>query len=287
MYVVTGGCGFIGSNLVKCLNGKGINNVVIVDDLTDSRKLATLNTLEFAKYMDVDHIDWQWLADNKIEKVFHIGGISSTVEQNGKLLMHYNCWHTERWAEFCRYHNIPLVYTSSASVYGNSKTFIETQPATPLNAYAMSKYISERMLKNQPNLWIFRPFNVYGYSEDHKDNQQSPISKFKQEFDDSGTVTLFDNSDTIFRDFVCVQDVVTILSEYTNKNPGTYNLGSGHATSFLNIAKLYTENVRYIPMPIHLAGKYQYFSKADLTKLRKNLIHDYRFIQPHEYVCQH
>lgn len=286
MYIVTGGCGFIGSNLVKLLNTQGIEDIIIIDDCTDASKLMTLKTLKFLAYRDVDDIKWSWLLKLDIEKVFHCGGISSTTETNGKRLLEYNYTHTLSWSEFCQHKNIPLVYTSSASVYGNSKTFCETDPLDPLNPYAMSKQLSE-IVAEMPNTWVFRPFNVYGSGEQHKGNQQSPVSKFKQQFDEQGVVTLFHGSDKIMRDFVCVDDVVNIMVNYTTKHPGIYNLGSGVATSFLDIARLYTENVDHIEMPSELKGKYQYFSQANLDKLRNNLIGDYKFIQPHDYLCQH
>ncbi len=286
MYVVTGGAGFIGSNLVKLLNKQGIEDILIVDDCSDASKLMTLKTLKFLAYRDLDNINWTELLKLDIQKVFHCGGISSTTETDGKRLLNYNYTHTLSWSEFCQLKQIPLVYTSSASVYGNSKTFVETDQLDPLNPYAVSKHLSE-VIASMSNTWVFRPFNVYGSGEQHKGAQQSPISKFKEQVEQEGIVTLFHGSDKILRDFVCVDDVVNVMVNYTSKHPGIYNLGSGVATSFLEIARLYTDNLHRIDMPNELRGKYQYYSKADLTKLRTNLIGDYKFIQPHEYVCQH
>lgn len=282
MYVVTGGAGFIGSNLVKYLNSKGITNILIIDDLTDARKLMTLKQLQFTAYRDLDSVEWQSLRKLWIEKVFHCGGISSTTETDGKRLMNYNYTHTLTWASFCEKEKIPLVYLSSASVYGNSETFRETDRLDPLNPYAVSKMFSE-IVAEQPNTWVFRPFNVYGHGESHKDAQQSPVSKFREEFDRTGTVTVFAGSETMQRDFVCVDDVVKILADYTDKSPGIYNLGCGQTRSFLEIAELVTDNITEVPFPKHLQGKYQYYSKADLTKLRDNLIGDYQFILPESY----
>lgn len=285
MYVVTGGCGFIGSNLVKYLNKKGITEITIVDDLTDGRKLATLKDLKFAAYYDCNSIDWGELGMHWIEKVFHIGAISSTTETNGKKLMEYNYKHTLMWAKYCNMGGTPFVYTSSASVYGNTNSFCETDEHKPINAYAISKSLTEQALinSNVKNAWIFRPFNVYGQGELHKDDQMSPVSKFALQKQKDGAATLFYGSDKIQRDFICVDDVVTILADYTNNNPGIYNLGTGESTSFLDIANLFTDNIHWIEMPEILHGKYQYFSKANTDKLRSKLIGDYKFITPKEY----
>ena len=282
MIIVTGGAGFIGSNLVRYLNSKGIVDILIVDDLTDSRKLMTLKSLKFTAYKDVEDINWKILGTLWIEKVFHCGGISSTTETNGQRLMKYNYTHTLSWAGFCAKEKIPLVYLSSASVYGNSQTFCETDELDPLNPYAVSKMLSE-IVAEQPNVWVFRPFNVYGSGEAHKDAQQSPVSKFREEFAQTGRVTVFTGSENTQRDFICVDDVVKIIADYTNKNPGIYNLGCGHSRSFLEIAEMVTDNINTVPFPSHLVGKYQYYSKADLTKLRNNLIGDYQFILPESY----
>lgn len=282
MIVVTGGAGFIGSNLVKYLNAKGITDILIVDDVTDSRKLQNLLKLKFIAYRDLDDINWKVLGTLDIEKVFHIGGISSTTETDGKRLMKYNYSHSLNWAQFCQQRNIPLVYTSSASVYGNSSTFKETDSLDPLNAYAISKVFSED-IRGYENTWIFRPFNVYGHGEAHKDAQQSPVSKFREEFAQTGCVTVFEGSESMQRDFVCVDDVVRILVDYTDKNPGLYNLGCGQTRSFLEIAEMVTDNINVVPFPNHLRGKYQHYSKADLSKLRSNLIGNYQFILPESY----
>lgn len=286
MYIVTGGAGFIGSNLVKYLNSKGITDIIIVDDATDARKLDNIKHLDFLSYVDVDQDINRFLKLN-ITKVFHVGGISSTTETDGKKLMRYNYASTIDWQTICEHKDIPLVYTSSASVYGNSKTFRECDQLDPLNAYATSKMLSERALShfNTNKTWIFRPFNVYGSGETHKDNQASPVSKFTKEFNQHGSVLVFQGSDAISRDFICVDDVVKIMVDYTDKNPGTYNLGTGQADTFYNIAKYITPEVHEIPFPEVLKGKYQYYSCADTNKLRNNLIGDYRFTTVREYLC--
>ena len=240
-----------------------------------------LKELEFTAYRDLDDINWKTMGKMWIDKVFHIGAISSTTEQNGKRLMQYNYTHTLSWSQFCEHWKIPLVYLSSASVYGNSQTFCETDPYDPLNGYALSKSLSE-IIVEQPKTWVFRPFNVYGLGEQHKGAQQSPVSKFHQEFLETGKVTVFKGSDKIHRDFICVDDVVRILVDYTNKNPGLYNLGTGDTRSFQQLAEMISDTVETIPFPEILRGKYQFYSKADTTRL-KTLIGNYKFITPEEY----
>lgn len=287
MYVVTGGAGFIGSNLVRYLNSKGISDIIIVDDVTDSRKLDNIKGLDFLSYIDADDDPNKFLK-LPLTKVFHIGGISSTTETDGKKLMRYNYASTIGWQTICEHKNIPLVYTSSASVYGNSQTFCETDIMCPLNAYATSKALSEKALATfgQQNTWIFRPFNVYGSGETHKEDQASPVSKFTKEFDEHGSILVFQGSDSISRDFICVDDVVKIMVDYTEINPGTYNLGTGQTETFFNIARLISSEVHEIPFPNHLKNKYQYYSRANTDKLRANLIGDYRFKTIREYLCR-
>ena len=279
MYVVTGGAGFIGSTLVKYLNQKDINDILIVDDLTDAEKFRNLKQLKFLSYIDVDSLNYNTLVGLGIKKVFHCGGISSTTETDGKRLLKYNYTSTIQWQTFCGGMNIPLVYLSSASVYGNSQTFCETDPLDPLNAYAYSKALSEQALEayGLENTWIFRPFNVYGSQEHHKHNQASPVYKFKKQFSETGCVEVFAGSEAIHRDFISVIDVVDILVNHTNTNPGIYNLGTGSTHSFLDIAKLVTDNVAEIPFPEYLKNKYQFYSKADLTKLQ-TLVPNHKFV---------
>lgn len=287
MYIVTGGAGFIGSNLIKYLNSKGISDILVIDDLTDGRKLKTLCELNFKNFLDADGIAAiQHLPEGSVKKVFHLGAISSTTETDGKKLMQYNYTHTLTWLAFCKSQNIKLVYTSSASVYGNSTTFKESEQMSPLNPYAISKALSEKAMDGNPyaNTWVFRPFNVYGPGESHKDNQMSPISKFQQQFEETGKVQVFEGSENIKRDFISVQDVVKVLVDHTDVNPGTYNLGTGQAKSFLDIAKLVTDNIETIPFPNHLLGNYQYYSCANLDKLRADIIgRDFRFTTVDQY----
>jgi len=285
MILVTGGAGFIGSHVIRELNKQGHKDILVVDDLTDGRKYANLVGLSFADYMDVD--DFFNLinrsASINFDKIFHIGGISSTTETNGKKVMHYNHHFTSVLYAMARESDIPFVFASSASVYGNSKTFKEDETNDPLNLYALSKDLSERFINktSNKNTFIFRPFNVYGKNEDHKDDQASPISKFAKQYAETGAVKVFDGSKDIKRDFIWVGDVANIMVNYTKKGMGgTYNLGTGTAVSFYEVAKMITGDKRDIvtvPFPNYLLDKYQYYSCADRSRLNLLIGKDYAF----------
>jgi ADP-L-glycero-D-manno-heptose 6-epimerase len=288
MIIVTGGAGFIGSNVVKELNRIGKKDILIVDDLTDGRKYENLKGLSFSSYMDVDeffdllkheHVRW-----DGIDKIFHIGGISSTTETDGKKVMHYNHYFTTFLYAGAYINNIPFVFTSSASVYGNSTTFNEDDKTDPLNLYAFSKVKCEDFMNAFPlpdTAYIFRPFNVYGPGEDHKDDQASPITKFQKQLDETGSIKIFEGSASIKRDFISVVDVAYIMVNRTNKlgMGGIYNLGTGKAVSFLDVARSMTEdkNIIEIPFPKSLLNKYQYYSCADRTKLNAIIGNGYTF----------
>lgn len=281
MYVVTGAAGFIGSRIVKELNRQGITNIAVVDDLTNGEKFKQLKELEFERYYDAEDLN---KSDIKgVRKVYHTGGISSTVETNGRLMMQRNYEDTISWARYCAMRDVPMVYTSSASVYGNSTTFKETDPVDPLNVYAYSKALSEQAIAKYDNIWTFRPFNVYGAGEEYKGDQASPISKFRKQNAERGYVEVFEGSKTTQRDFICVDDIVNIMVNYTSQLPGLYNLGTGTTETFYNIASYISDDVREIDFPNHLIGKYQYYSCANIEKL-KNLVGDYNFIKVKEFI---
>lgn len=294
MLLVTGGAGFIGSHVVRELNALGRTDIIIVDDLTDGRKYENIKDLKFLEYVDVDeflnlvrqHKIKVW---SNVEKIFHIGGISSTTEMNGKKVMHYNDFYTAVIYAESRPHNIPFVFTSSASVYGIKPYFKENIEPAPLNLYALSKVMAERALNEfeDKNTYIFRPFNVYGSHEDHKDDQASPITKFKKQLNENGTIKVFTGSESIKRDFIWVGDVAKIMVNYTTEgNGGTYNLGTGEAVSFKDIAVIMAGAdgiVEEIPFPKHLLNKYQYYSCADVSKLRNLIGTEYKFQQVTDY----
>lgn len=241
MNIVTGYKGFIGSHLFN--------------RLPDAYGLEIEYAFHFLETFD------QW---KEVKAVYHFGAISDTTEIDLEKIYRYNVLFTLKLMEKCIAHQVPLKYASSAAVYGNSM-----QTINPLNQYAMSKAIIDCYVKDHieqfKQIHGFRLFNVYGNGEEHKGNQASPITKFKKEALEKGTITVFDYSNRYERDFICVEDVCdrVISCNYSN---GIYDLGTTKPISFLKVAQLVQEKyggvIKNIPFPEHLRGKYQYFTMA-------------------------
>ena len=288
MILVTGGFGFIGSNLIRVLNAKGINDIIIVDDLTDGSKMMNLNGCEFHSYYEVDSFfrdfdDW-----DKIKFIFHEGAISSTREMNGILMMKRNYDFSVRLFNKAFENKIPFQYASSASVYGNVPKNVripEDAPTNPQTPYAFTKNLfdnkvkkllsSEHFPKMEFNVQGLRYFNVYGANESHKKDQASPITKFTQQAKETGVIKLFEDSENIYRDFIWVDDLIQAKLElaFTRMNSGIFNLGSGAVSSFKEVADIIAskENakIEIIPFPPQYKDAYQYWTCADLKKLRE------------------
>lgn len=299
MVVVTGGFGFIGSNFIKYLNNIGMTDIIVVDDLTQGEKFHYLKNASIKDYYDVDtffHKEINRLPFwHKVRHIYHFGAISSTTASNGKDVMRYNYEFSRDLYNEAKRSNMSFTFISSASVYGNTvhheySGFDEGYQMNPLNLYAYSKVMFENYMMEvgMERAQIFRPFNVYGFNEDHKGDQASPITKFKKEIDDTGVAHIFEGSDKIYRDFICVDDVVKIIATFPKHKTGIYNLGTGNVESFQRVAELIAEKhdgtVQIIPFPKHLKDKYQYFTKANTTKLIKALEYEYPFITVEKYV---
>ena len=284
MVIVTGGAGFIGSNIVKGLNDKGIDNILIVDNLEKAEKHKNLNKIKFYDYVDKrDFNVEEFLQNNKVEAVFHQGASSNTMETDGRYMMKNNYECTKETFLACQKHNVRLFYASSASVYGNgNKGFIEKEECEyPLNVYAFSKYQFDRFLNlNIKHLGSqvvgLRYFNVYGPQENHKGRMASVAFHMFNQIKNNEPMKLFEGSQNFKRDFIYVDDVVAVnmfFFEYQSIS-GIYNCGTGNAESFCEIANAlkekYTEaKIEYIPFPESLVGKYQTFTQSDITSLRK------------------
>ncbi|MWN05443.1 ADP-glyceromanno-heptose 6-epimerase [Gilliamella sp. Pas-s95] len=284
MIVVTGGAGFIGSNIVKGLNDLGHKDILVVDDLTDGTKFANLADLDIADYMDKDEFIAAIISheDLDIDVVFHQGACSSTTEWDGKFMMENNYDYSKDLLHYCLDFNIPFLYASSAATYGGrSDNFIEDRAyEKPLNVYGYSKFLFDqyvRQLLPQANSPVcgFRYFNVYGPRESHKGSMASVAFHLNEQINKGEKPKLFAGSENFKRDFIYVGDVVAVnLWFWKNKISGIYNCGTGRAESFQAVADAVLNyhkksEIDYIPFPDHLKGRYQSYTQADLTKFRQ------------------
>ena len=298
-YVVTGAAGFIGSKLVEGLNKRGITDVIAVDNLAHADKFRNLANCEIADY--VDHADFLANLDRyegAVEALFHQGACSDTMETDGRYMLDNNYAFSKRLLEWCQEEEVPLIYASSASVYGAGPDFREERRCEkPLNVYGYSKflfdqYVRKRLGEDGPQVAGLRYFNVYGPHEAHKGRMASVAFHAFNQFRAEGRVKLFVGSDGYEdggqqRDFVHVDDAVSVnLWLLENRGiSGIYNCGTGRAQTFnevaaavintiegfdLSIEELMEKNfIEYIPFPLQLAGKYQSYTQADLSRLRE------------------
>lgn len=245
--LVTGHKGFIGSNLATALENEG----------------HTVIGFEWGKEFPGYEFDM----------VMHLGAISSTNEKDVNKVLEQNYEFSIWLVETCNRFGIPMQYSSSASVYGSSTGFSEDSPVDPKSAYAWSKYLFERYVSKKKfgiTVQGFRYFNVFGQGEGHK-VQPSPHEMFSR----VETIKLFKGSENIKRDFVPVEKIVKTHIEFMKvPESGVWNIGSGKATSFLEVAKSTGKPIEYIDMPDDLKSSYQYYTCADLTKL-ENTINKY------------
>ena len=284
MIVVTGGAGFIGSNIVKGLNEQGHKNILVVDDLTDGTKFSNLVDLDIADYMDKDEFISLVISgeDMDIDIIFHQGACSSTTEWDGKFMMENNYQYSKDLLDYCLDLDIPFLYASSAATYGGrSDNFIEDRAyEKPLNVYGYSKflfdqYVRQVLPKAKSQVCGFRYFNVYGPRETHKGSMASVAFHLNEQITKGEKPKLFAGSDNFKRDFIYVSDVVDVnLWFWKNKVSGIFNCGTGRAESFQTVADAVVNyhrkgEIDYIPFPDNLKGRYQSFTQADLTKFRE------------------
>lgn len=281
MIVVTGGAGFIGSNIVRGLNNLGIDNILVVDDLTDGSKHKNLNRLNFADFIDYREFLPE-IGRFSVNTVFHQGACSDTTESNGRYVMEVNYDYTKAVLQHCMANKARFIYASSASVYGDGGNGFSEKPECeyPLNMYAFSKYQFDRYYRMHEKIYTsqvvgLRYFNVYGPQENHKGKMASVAYHMFNQIQDGQDMKLFEGSDNFKRDFIHVDDVVKVnLFFYENPEiSGIYNCGTGRAEPFTAISRAMRQvftsaEVREIPFPDTLKGKYQEFTQADLTKLR-------------------
>lgn len=289
MIIVTGGAGFIGSNIVKALNAQGHTDILVVDDLTDGTKFRNLADLVIADYQDKDVFRQRVVNDQRalegVEAVFHQGACSATTEWNGQYMMDNNYTYSQELLAACQRLSIPFFYASSASVYGDGPVFSEgLANEKPLNVYGYSKFLFDQhvrrvLSKATAPIVGFRYFNVYGPREQHKGSMASVAFHLHQQILKGENPKLFGAYDGYeaggqSRDFVFVEDVAKVnLWAWQQGVSGIYNLGTGRAQPFRDIAEAVIAyhgkgEITYIDFPEHLKGRYQSFTQADMAGLR-------------------
>ncbi|MGH8613476.1 MAG: ADP-glyceromanno-heptose 6-epimerase [Gammaproteobacteria bacterium] len=287
MIVVTGGAGFIGSNIVQALNRQLNEDVLVVDDLTDGAKFRNLIGTDISDYWHKDELLERLPTLKPLRAVFHLGACTTTTEGNGRYMMQNNYAYSRRLLDLCSGHGIPFIYASSAAVYGKGADFREgAAPMQPLNVYGYSKllfdhYVLRRFSSLQSQVVGLRYFNVYGPREQHKGPMASVAYHFYRQLLASGRVRLFQGSDGYAngeqrRDFVFVDDVVAVnlwFLSHPDKS-GIFNLGTGRSQSFNEIANAViahqgSGHIEYIPFPKKLLGCYQSYTQADISALRE------------------
>lgn len=303
MIVVTGAAGFIGSNLVRALNARGHADIVAVDNLTRGEKSVNLADLAIADYLDKEDFRARLAAGKlpKLDTVFHQGACSDTMQMDGRYMMDNNYRYSMELLEYCGAKRVPLIYASSASVYGASQQFVE-DPAfeKPLNVYGYSKLLFDQVVRRRLPATVsqivgMRYFNVYGPREQHKGRMASVAYHQFHQMRDEGHVRLFEGSAGYGpgeqrRDFIHVDDIVAVNLHFFDRpeRSGIFNVGTGRAQSFNDVSRAVVNSararrgegpmelaamveqglVRYVPFPQQLVGRYQSYTQADVTALR-------------------
>ncbi len=304
MIIVTGAAGFIGSNIVRGLNRRGITNILAVDDLTDGDKFVNLVGAQIADYMHKDDFRRRVLDGSLtgIRAVFHQGACSDTTERDGHFMMDNNYRVTLELFEYCQSKKVSLIYASSAAVYGAGPVYIEDlENERPLNVYGYSKFLFDQVVRARSasltaQVVGLRYFNVYGPQEQHKGRMASVAFHNMNQFLAEGYVRLFGGWDGYadggqMRDFISVHDVVDVNLHFLDhpETSGIFNCGTGRAQPFNDVAAAVVNAMRstqgkttlslddlvkqgllrYDNFPDDLKGRYQSYTQADVTALRQ------------------
>jgi len=304
MIIVTGAAGFIGSNIVRGLNRRGITNILAVDDLTDGDKFVNLVGAQIADYMHKD--DFRLGVKDGflpgVRAVFHQGACSDTTERDGRFMMDNNYRVTLELFEYCQAHKVPFIYASSAAVYGAGPDYAEgLENERPLNVYGYSKFLFDQVVRARFNTLTaqvvgLRYFNVYGPHEQHKGRMASVAFHNMNQFLAEGYVRLFGGWDGYadggqMRDFISVHDVVDVNLHFLDhpETSGVFNCGTGRAQAFNDVASAVVNTMRHLqgkaPLPLEdlvkqgllrydsfpddLKGRYQSYTQADVSALRR------------------
>ncbi len=292
MIIITGAAGFIGSNLISKLNSEGMTDIAIVDDFTSEIKNRNLSHKSFRDKIDRNKF-FEWLDRNRINVQFitHIGARTDTAESDKKVFDRLNLYYSKRVWDCCVKYNIPLIYASSAATYGLGEHGFSDDhklidKLKPLNLYGQSKNEFDKWVlrqKTSPPYWAgLKFFNVYGPNEYHKGRMASVIYHAWCQVMKTGKIKLFRSHNPAYgdgeqkRDFIYVKDVLDVIYFLMNrrKYPGIFNLGTGRARTFLELAENIfkatgrAENIEFINTPEDIRDKYQYFTRAEMEKLR-------------------
>jgi len=291
MIVITGAAGFIGSNMIAKLNAEEFIDLILVDDFSDVVKNRNLESKTYSEKIDRElFFDWLNNNHNKVEFIFHIGARTDTTEFDKSIFDKLNLDYSKQIWDSCSQYGIPLIYASSAATYGlgefgfdDDHTIIDS--LKPLNPYGESKNEFDKWVlhqKNTPPFWTgLKFFNVYGPNEYHKDRMASVIFHAYQQIEKTGKMKLFRSHKPEFndgeqkRDFIYVKDLIDVLFFFmeTQEKSGIYNLGTGKARTFLDLARAtfkamgVKENIEFIDIPEDIREKYQYYTQANMQKL--------------------
>ena len=292
MIVVTGAAGFIGSYLVGKLNKAGYKDLILVDKIDNPLKEFNLVNKKYRNFIDRDNF-FKWLINHSrdVEFIFHLGARTDTVGQEPQLYQQLNLIYSQRLWNICSEIQVPLLYASSAATYGNgeegfSDAHQNIPNLRPLNLYGWSKHDFDIWALKQfrtPPFWAgMKFFNVYGPNEYHKGRMASVILHAYQTIKETGKMKLFRSHHSDYRDgeqsrdFIFVEDIAEVMMFFmeNQKNKGIFNVGTGKARSFVDLTTSVfnsmniTPNISFIDCPIDLRGRYQYFTEAEIQKLR-------------------
>jgi ADP-L-glycero-D-manno-heptose 6-epimerase len=292
MIIVTGAAGFIASNVVEALNGQDHQDLLLVDDFSKKEKQRNYQDKRYQSLLDRDGF-LEWLKENhaKVDFVIHLGARTDTTEFDYNVFQKLNVDYTIGIWKLCTEYHIPLIYASSAATYGMGERGYDdrhdiVEQLQPLNPYGRSKNEVDKYIlsqQEQPPFWAgLKFFNVYGPNEFHKGKMASVILHAYRQIQETGQVRLFRSHNPNFkdgqqlRDFVYVKDVAKVILWLMEHRPtnGLYNVGTGHARSFFDLADNTFKSmgretrIEFIDTPLNIRDKYQYFTEANMAKLR-------------------